>query len=119
MSEKPRHLHWKRPRPPRSASRRPGKLTPEEEACTRGALKFLAVRHGGWKKLAARMGVNVYTLMSACLKKRRAVDPGIALEVARAAGVTIDDVLSGAWPAREACPTCGQMVHAGISGRKA
>jgi len=107
MSEKPRHLHWKRPRPPASANRRPGKLTPEEEACTRVALKFLAIRHGGWNKLAKRMRVSGYTLQSAALKKRRALAPGVALEVARVAGVTVDDVLAGRFPEPGSCPMCG------------
>jgi hypothetical protein len=120
MSAEPvRRIHWKRPPPPADAKRRPGKLTVEEQACARVALKALAVRYGGWTKLAKRMGASANTLQGAAFKKRRNVGPGVALEVARVAGVTFDDVISGRWPARDSCPACGQLVHAGISERKA
>jgi hypothetical protein len=100
-------FYWKRPKIP-SAFNRPGRLSPEEEAATRIALKVLAVRHGGWPKLAKRMRVSVHTLTGAMFKKRKGVGPGIALEVARCAGVPVDDVLAGRFPEPGSCPHCGR-----------
>lgn len=109
MSAEPvRRIHWKRPPPPADAKRRPGKLTVEEQASVRVALKTLAIRYGGWPKLAKRMRVSANTLVGAMHKKRKGVGPGIALEVARTAGVTIDDVLAGRWPEPGSCPVCGR-----------
>lgn len=78
----------------------------------RVALKTLAVRHGGWTKLAKRMGVSANTLTGAMLKKRKGLGPGVALEVARTAGVTFDDVISGRFPEPGSCPMCGRSGRA-------
>ena len=107
--EKPRHTHWKRPAPPADAQCRPGKLSPEEQACVRVALKTLAVRHGGWVKLARRMRISLNTLTGAMAKKRKTISPGVALEAARTAGVTFDDVISGRFPEPGSCPLCGRV----------
>jgi hypothetical protein len=72
------------------------------------ALKALAIRYGGWTKLARRMRVSSNTLTGAMFKKRKGVGPGIALEVARTAGVNVDDVISGRFPEPGTCPHCGR-----------
>jgi hypothetical protein len=95
---------WKRERPA-SETRRASDLTPEEQANVRTALAFLRVRSGGWAKLAAAMRVNVTTLSNA---PRRAVSAGLALQAARVAGVALEAILRGEWPAKGLCAHCGR-----------
>jgi hypothetical protein len=96
---------WKKPRPP-NETRRASDLTPEEYANVRRALRFLRTRLGGSVKLAAALKANVRTVDKACHARGK---PGAALAIraARAAGVTVEDVLLGAWPPPKMCPFCG------------
>ncbi len=97
---------WRLARPS-NETRRSSDLTPEEQANAKAALRFLATRLGSGAKLAAAMGSNLAAVRHAS-KKRGAVSAGIALRVARVAGVPLEDVLSGAWPKAGACPHCGR-----------
>jgi hypothetical protein len=82
-------------------------MTPEEQEATRVAIRFLAKRFGSFKKLSTSMRANVATVELAA-SKRGTVSAGIALRVARAAGVPLEDVLAGRFPAKGACPHCGR-----------
>lgn len=94
---------WSRP----SQRHRLEDLTPDEQGRVRAALVFLSRRFGSWEALAKVMNVKVGT---ACYSGGQNSKPsaGIALRAARAAGVPLEDILSGAFPPAGACPSCGR-----------
>jgi hypothetical protein len=97
---------WAKPRPANHAPRS-NDLSPEECANVKRALRFLAVRLGGWAKLAEVTGAKAESLKKAAVP-RHGVSAGLALRAARAASVPLEDVLCGAWPVKGACPHCGR-----------
>lgn len=97
---------WSRHRP-QNETKRSSDLTPTEQANVRAALSFLRVRFGTMRKLAEAMKAQK-TTVSFALNPKRAVTAGIALRVARVAGVPLEEVLTGRWPALGACPHCGR-----------
>jgi DNA-binding XRE family transcriptional regulator len=66
----------------------------------------MIARTGSIQALAYKMGIDRTTLGHA-MKGRPAPGIALALEVARVAGVTIDDVLAGRFPPPGSCPHCG------------
>lgn len=98
-------VSWRLAKPPRAVGS--ADLSPEEQERARVAIRFLVKRFGTWGKLAAAMKANVQTVRFA-VSARGAVSAGVALRAARAAGVPLEDVLSGAWPSATACPHCGR-----------
>jgi hypothetical protein len=99
-----KRIHWKRERKSRDGIEQ---LTPEERACIAVALRVLKVRHGSWKPVSKLLGVSVSLLQRAVGKGGRP-SAGLAIRVARAAGVPVDDVLTGAFPVLGSCPMCGR-----------
>ena len=97
---------WHAPRPS-NETRRSSDLTPEEQAAVRRALVFLRARHGSWGKLAVALRANEQTVKRAGARGR-SVSAGVALRAARVAGVAVDELLTGRWPAEGACPWCGR-----------
>jgi hypothetical protein len=97
---------WAKPRE-QAETRTSSDLTPTEQANVKAALHFLAKRFGTFRALAEAMGSKRKTVMYAAMKKA-GVSAGIALRAARAAGVPLEDLLSGAWPSAGACPHCGR-----------
>ncbi|MBI4021007.1 MAG: SWIM zinc finger family protein [Candidatus Aenigmarchaeota archaeon] len=81
-------------------------LTAEERRNVREALRFLRTRSGGWKSLAKSLRCSWKTLAN--MASRQALTAGVAIRVARLAGVPIDDVLSGKYPPAGTCPHCGR-----------
>ena len=71
------------------------------------ALAFLRARYGGWQAAADAMALKVATVLYAATKGK-SVTAGVALRTARAAGVPVEDVLSGAFPKPGVCPHCGR-----------
>ena len=100
-------VSWAKPRAA-TERRTSSDLTPEEQANVRTAIRFLAKRHGSYRKLSEAMGAKVATVQLAG-SKRGAVSAGVALRVARASGAPLEDVLAGRWPIAGACPFCGRM----------
>ena len=82
-------------------------LTPEERANVKAALRFLSKRYGSSAKLATVMRTKRGTVLNAS-STRGPVSAGVALRVARAAGVPLEDVLAGRWPTPGMCPHCGR-----------
>ena len=80
---------------------------PEEQANVRAVLPFLRSRFGTMRNLAEEMKAQK-TTVSFALNPRRAVAAGIALRVARVAGVALEEILAGRSPAPGACPHCGR-----------
>lgn len=85
--------------------RRRGKLTPEASANVRKALLFLASRMTV-DQLAAVLDMSRAAVIKA-RQPRRLPSARFAVIIAHAAGVSLVDVLSGAWPG-DACPACGR-----------
>jgi hypothetical protein len=85
----------------------PSTLTPLEMANAKAAIRFVAVKLGGSAKLAAALEVTRASIDAARLTRGR-LSAGLALRVARLAGVPLEDVLSGAWPKPGSCPHCGR-----------
>lgn len=83
-------------------------LTDQEQANVRAALRFLAVRSGGWKILAAALGLSKHTVRHA-KKGEKGISPRMALRVARLASVSVDRLLAGEFPPLGTCPHCGQV----------
>ncbi|MBI3071426.1 MAG: transcriptional regulator [Deltaproteobacteria bacterium] len=69
---------------------------------------FLRKRLGGTRQLAQAMNANPETVSVALATRRGAVSAGIALRAARAAGVPLEQILSGEWPPAGMCPHCGR-----------
>jgi hypothetical protein len=91
----------------RTTTRRSDDLTPEEYANVRLAIRFLRVRLGGAAKLATALRSKVKTIEKVCAVRGRP-SAVLAIRAARLAGVQVEDVLSGAWPKKGACPICGR-----------
>ena len=97
---------WSKSRPP-NTTQRSTDLTVEQQANAKATLRFLATRHGSARQLAEAMGAKVRTVRAA-LEVRGRVSAGLAVRVAKVAGVPLEDVLGGAWPPPGACPHCGR-----------
>ena len=85
-------------------------LTAEETKNVRAALRFLRVRCGGWRPVAKALRYSRATL-------QRAGGPVLAFRVARLAGVSVDDVLTGKYPPAGTCPHCGHQADVGAAKR--
>jgi len=108
--DKPRRVHWKRERRPSSrATVRLDRLTPEEERCVVLALRVLRTNYRTWTALERALKVDANTLERIGRGKSRAV-AGLAIRIARLAGCTVEDVLSGQFTKGLVCPTCGQVT---------
>ncbi len=82
-------------------------LTVEEQTHVRTALRFLRVRCGSWANVGKVLGFQKITL--AHVSRGRTVSASLAVRLARVVGVTVDDVLTGHFPAPGACPHCGHV----------
>jgi hypothetical protein len=80
-------------------------FTKQEEANIRAALAYLRAQMGGLNPLAKTLKFNHSTVANA--QRDRSPSPTMAFRVARAAGVTLDDVLTGKFPPAGTCPHCG------------
>src|SRR5580698_2463835 len=86
---------WRRP--PQARPDITPDLTDAERANLRAAVRFLAARLGGAAKLARTLQVSLSTVQRATGSRGRP-GAGLAIRVARTAGVPLEDVLGGAWP---------------------
>jgi transcriptional regulator with XRE-family HTH domain len=96
---------WKRA--PRPRGDRIDALTPEQRANVRRTMDILRTKHGDWKRVARVMGVSSQALMRA-LSGTGKPGAGVAVRAARLAGVTVEDVIGGAYAKAWVCPTCGR-----------
>jgi hypothetical protein len=95
-------VSWSRPRKSRGPD-----LSPEESAHVKAALAFLAKRLGTWGALAKAMGLKKGTIRYAA-SRLGGVSAGVALRTARAASVSVEDILAGSFPRPGTCPHCGR-----------
>lgn len=84
-------------------------LDPEEQDRVRTALKFLRIQTGSWAALAKILRFSETTLQHQTkLKNPKRVSETVAFRVAKLAGVSMDALLRGEYPAKGACPYCGR-----------
>lgn len=88
-------------------------LTSEEQENVRKVLHFLRVRAGGWAALGRALGFAEKTMQH--MGSGRDVSASVAIRAARFARATVDDVLSGKYPAPGTCPHCGRPPLPGES----
>jgi hypothetical protein len=81
-------------------------LTTQEQTHVRTALKFLRLRCGTWVAVSKALRLGKSTAGN--VASGEPVTPLVAFRVARLAKVTVDDVLTGRFPAPGTCPHCGQ-----------
>jgi len=78
-------------------------LTPEQHANVKAAMRALRMTQA---QIAAAAGCSTKAIEKAMSTKGRPA-PGLAMRVAQLAQVTVEDVLSGAFPKAGHCPRCG------------
>jgi hypothetical protein len=93
---------------PRTCKRRPS-LTEAERTHVRAVLRNLQRAYGTWGCLSAATAVSENTLCSVAGGKRRA-SASLILVIARAANLTVEQVLSGKLDVAGRCPTCGRST---------
>lgn len=81
-------------------------LTESEQENGRCALRFLRFRAGGWKAMAIGLGFKKKTLTN--VSEGDGVSVNMVFRIARMAGVSVEDVISGKFPPRGTCPHCGR-----------
>jgi hypothetical protein len=82
----------------------------KEITAVRGALNFLHRRCGTWATLGRALSFKGSTLGNVA-RGNKAVSATLVIRVAKLAGVRVDDLLSGQFPAK--CPHCGAVKEEG------
>lgn len=80
-------------------------FTAQQEEHIRRALRFMAIRSGGWGPLAKALRLTDGTLIHAA--GRQKVSARVALRLAQFAGVSVEDMMAGKYPPEGTCPHCG------------
>jgi hypothetical protein len=83
-------------------------LTPAEQTLVRTALRFLRARCGTWAVVGKALRFSE-SGMTNIVRGQRSVSPTVAFRVARLAKVSVDDVLTGRFPAPGTCAHCGHV----------
>jgi hypothetical protein len=83
-------------------------LSAAEQANVKAALRALRKHLGGWAPVASALACTHKTVEHSVGAQGRP-SGAMAIRVARAAGVTVEDVLTGAFPKHGACPRCGWL----------
>lgn len=83
------------------------RLNQEQRDGVRRAIATLSGRYGSLTKLAKAMGVHSTTVIRSARVTGKP-SAGLAVKLAKLAGVPVDDVLSGAFPKPGSCPVCGR-----------
>jgi hypothetical protein len=86
-------------------------FTAQEVAAVRGALHFLHLRSGRWATLGRVLRIPGSTLGNVA-NGHRPLSAKLVLRIARFAGLGLDDVLAGKFPAPGTCPHCGHCAAA-------
>jgi hypothetical protein len=87
-------------------------LTTEEQRRVRAALRNAARAYGGLDVLAVVLAVPVETLYRISVPSR-GISGTFAIRLARAAGVSVEALLSGTVADASRCPTCGARIQIG------
>ncbi len=91
----------------RPKGRKSNALTPtaEEQQRIRAALRYLRIAYGGYDVLAEVMGVPAHSLAN---NNHRNASYALAVLLARAAGVTVEQILRPGVAEIAKCPVCGR-----------
>src|SRR5260370_29663693 len=95
---------WRR-HPEGQKPARAWRLTSAEQEHVKAAIRVLRL-HLGRRRFAEAVGIS-HRSARHLTERARTVSAGLALRVARIAGVSMETILTGAWRGPEACPTCG------------
>ena len=90
-------------------------LSTDEKRHLRTALHNLRRSFGTWACLADAIGVKVNTLLTAARERNPVGSPGIAIRAARAGGVSVESILTGAITAAGRCDACGHRIGHGVA----
>jgi hypothetical protein len=105
-------LRLVRPLQERQATPRRGSLTDLEHLNLARTIRHLSrTTFGSVKQLAAEAGVPVATLQGAAKKRRGWGSAGLALRIAQAARISVEDVLSGKLVPIPRCPKCSAELE--------
>ena len=85
-------------------------LTDEEAQHFRAALRNTARAYGGFPVLAEVIGVPVATLYQTVNKKRRRPSGILAIRLAKAAGMSVEAILTGKLTPAGRCAACGSHM---------
>ena len=88
-------------------------LTDEEARRVLVTLKNLRRSFGSWACLATAMGVQERTLTSVAYERKHRPTGTFAVRLAKAAGVSVESILSGTITDAGSCPTCGHRPGTG------
>ncbi|MDI1481460.1 transcriptional regulator [Polyangium sp. y55x31] len=102
---RPSHEGQERIRLPKRT--RKAHFPPAEQSRIRAALRNLRRAFGSWSCLGAVTGYASETLVGAACQPNRAT-PTLVYRVARAVGLTVDELLRPGLRDADACPTCGR-----------
>lgn len=95
------------------------RLTPTEEQRVRRGMWVLHVRFGNWSRVSRALGYHRVTV-ERVLNIRKTASLAFAMRVGKKLGVTLGDLLGGAWPKPGECPMCGHSrpltTRSGASG---
>ena len=83
-------------------------LTPEEQKNVRTAIRLLHLKCRNWKVMARALKIepdSIYRVVTGS----RTVTASVAFRVARLAGTSIDDLLSGRFLPAGTCENCGHV----------
>lgn len=83
-------------------------FTAKEVANVRAALRFLHLRCGTWATAARVLRFNQTTL-AIVAGGHKPVSATLVARIAKFAKVSVDDVLTGEFPALGTCPHCGHL----------
>lgn len=97
---------WRRPYAPRVIESS-NRLPPDQQENVRAAMHAMRLRCHGWDALAVAMRVSAKTLRNMSARRGRPT-AGMAIRIARLAGVSAGDVLSGVFRRPGACLACGR-----------
>ena len=97
--------------------RRVDSLTDLEAENLRHGLRELQSRFGSLRALADAMGMPYQSVRHAVVKNRHP-SVAFAFRAARAARISVEELIGGEWPTRVwVCPTCGQRSQPGRQRR--
>ncbi len=83
------------------------RLTTAQQTRVRAVLRNLRAAYGSWSCVSEVTGIAGSTLSSTASKPQRA-SLGLVHRIAKAAGMTIEAVLSPGLVAVDVCPSCGR-----------
>jgi len=99
---------WRRPLAKGSKARLDD-LDAEQRKNVMAALRAIIAELGDARAVARAIGVNDWTVRRVARGECKP-SAGLAVRLAKLAGVSVEDVLSGRLAQERVCPSCGQLI---------